>query len=211
MRILTFAALAGIAVGLGGCATLDEGQCRMGDWEGIGRSDGAAGYARIRLDDHAKACSKFDVTPDPAAYDRGRREGLTYFCTPRRGFEEARQNRAYGNVCPANLERGFLEGYADGGLVAAATRRLNDARSDRDAARNRAEDFERQIRENEAKLGDAATKNEEKGAIRDRLRTLREDRDRSWDDHRRSERRERDFEREVEGLRAQFTPVYGPW
>lgn len=211
MRVWTFAAMAGMAVGLGGCATLDEGQCLSGDWVGIGRGDGSAGYQRARLDDHTKACAKHGVIPDAAAYDAGRREGLTYFCTPRRGFEEARVGRAYGSVCPANLERGFLEGYADGGLVAAANRRLNDARSDRSSAETRAKDVERQIRDEEARLSDPNVKNDEKGAIRERIRTLREDRDRAWDDHRRAERRERDAQYEADGLRAQFTPVYGTW
>lgn len=211
MRIVTFAALAGLVVGLGSCATLDEGQCRTGDWQGIGQADGASGFSRARLDDHAKACSKFGVVPDAAAYDRGRAQGLTSFCTPRRGFEEGRQNRAYANVCPASLERGFLEGYADGGMVAAANRRLNDVRSERSSAENRAKDFERQIRDNEARLADPAVKAAEKDAIRTALRRLREDRDRAWDDYRRGERRERDAEREVDDLRAQFTPSYGPW
>lgn len=211
MRIVTFAAMATIAVGLGGCATLDEGQCLSGDWYGIGRTDGASGFQRARLDDHAKACAKHGAIPDAIAYDRGRAEGLTMFCTPPRGFEEARQGRSYGAVCPASLERDFLEGFADGELVHASTRRLNEASSERTSAGNRERDYERQIREEERRLSESDVSSGEKDAIRTRLRRLRDDRSRAREDERRAERRERDARYEVEGLRAQFTPIYGPW
>lgn len=211
MRILKLVAAAGMAVFLGSCATLDEGQCRSGDWQGIGFGDGAAGYPQSRLAEHAKACGKFGITPDAAAYDRGRRDGLVSFCTPRRGFEEGRQGHTYYNVCPAGLEPGFLAGYADGELVAAANRRVSEARSEASSARSRAEDFERQIRDNEARLNDPNFPAQEKDNIRTTLRSLRDSRDRAWDDERRAQRRIRDAQAEADDLRARFIPDYGTW
>jgi hypothetical protein len=77
----------------------------MADWRLIGYEDGAAGQTVTRIGDHREACAKHGVTPDMAAYRRGREEGLAEYCRPRRAYELGRSGHAYPAVCPVELER----------------------------------------------------------------------------------------------------------
>lgn len=199
------------AVGLGSCATLDEGECRVGDWNAIGFRDGEAGYPTSRLGNHAEACAKFSISPDARAYAAGRDEGLRQYCTPQRGFHVARQGQSYANVCPANLETSFLAGFADGQLVHGVSSRRSQARSDRDAAENRAKRLEGEIAAEDAKATDSKLPEKDRNTARARARTLREDRARALDDVPRYERVEREEAREYDRLRARFTVDYGPY
>lgn len=200
-----------LSLGLYGCATLDEGQCLAGDWPGIGFSDGASGYPMSRLDEHAEACAKHGVTPDAAAYRRGRDQGLQQYCTAENGFRVGVNGSGYNRVCPGNIEQEFLYGYADGQRVHAAVTALNNARSEITRHENRDRQIETEIRAEEAKIGDSALTDEQRDAARARVRRLRDDRDRVRDDIRRAEREERRMEREVADLRAALTPRYGAW
>lgn len=202
--------ISAIALGaLGSCATLDEGQCRVGDWNAIGFRDGEAGYPEGRLGDHAEACAKFSISPDPRAYGAGRDQGLRLYCTPQRGFHAARQGQSYANVCPPGLETGFLAGFGDGQLVYGVASRRQQARSDRDAAENRAERLEAEIAAEDIKATDAKLPEKDRNAARARAKTLREDRARLLDSIPRYERVEREEAREYDRLRARFTMDYG--
>ena len=78
MKLLIAAAVAATGVALlSGCATMNEDQCRVGDWGGQGWRDGAEGRQTSRLDDHAKACAKYGVVPNVTAY-LSAREALLY-------------------------------------------------------------------------------------------------------------------------------------
>ena len=127
---LLFPLLAGGLL-LASCATISEEACLQGDWAGIGFKDGEAGHPQSRLDEHAKACAKTGVAPDPAPYFAARAQGLRLYCTPDRGFREGRLGHSYAGVCPEPAAGRFLPAYADGQLVHAAAARLSQARSDR--------------------------------------------------------------------------------
>lgn len=100
MRILL--ALAPLLL-LAGCATLDEGECRQGDWYSIGRADGAEGRQADFILQHAKACNEFGVRPIRSEWERGRQDGLKLYCTPSRAYEDGKRGRILPPVCPASM------------------------------------------------------------------------------------------------------------
>lgn len=108
------ALLALLALGLSGCATLSEGECRTADWQEIGRIDGSQGQPRARLFEHAKACADYGIRPDAEAYYQGREWGLLDYCTPANAYREGRRGASYQGVCPALLEGNFLVSYRQG-------------------------------------------------------------------------------------------------
>ena len=209
MRLLISVLAGGLL--LAGCATMSKESCLQGDWAGAGFKDGEAGHPQSRLDDHAKACSKSGVAPDPAPYFAARAQGLKLYCTPGRGFHEGRQGNAYAEVCPDGPARDFLAAYADGRLVHAAGARLSQAESDRSSAENRAEKRDREARGVEDELRNPVLNDEQKRELRDRLNRLRSERRAAVEDGRRADWAKRDAEREVDDLEYRFGPIYGGW
>jgi hypothetical protein len=203
-----------VACGLlltGSCASLSEDQCLAGNWDGIGYSDGSNGYGTGRYGDHVKACEKFGVVPDQAGYMTGRARGLTVYCQPGRGFQVGRQGNSYGGVCPASLEGPFLAGYSDGRVVWDAQQRYSRAQTAINEAEQRSNDIERAMAEAETRLADSAVSDNEKKAIRERLKALRDDRYSAGEDRRQAiDARDR-ADRELSRLRERFGPVYGGW
>lgn len=145
---------------LAGCTTLSEGQCMAGDWYAIGQRDGMHGLERARLFKHGEACAQYGTQPDVRAYDAGRREGLTHYCTPRQGFVEGKEGRSYRGVCPAVVERGFMAAFDDG-------RAIHDARE-------ALEDVEREMHAKQDRLDDKDTTDKERELLRRDLRRLRD-------------------------------------
>ena len=101
-------------VGLNGCATMSGDECMTTDWSAIGYEDGSRGYTDDRLAKHRKACAKHGVTPDFAAYQSGRDQGLVRYCQPSRGFSVGSNGGQYNGVCRIDLEADFLDGYNAG-------------------------------------------------------------------------------------------------
>jgi hypothetical protein len=97
-----------------GCATLNESECRSVDWQIIGYEDGGRGNALERIGQHRKACAKYGIAPDLAAYQRGRDAGLREYCRPTNGFRAGIAGRSYSGVCPVDLEEAFVEAYESG-------------------------------------------------------------------------------------------------
>lgn len=210
-KIMILAAVAACGLLAASCETLSEDQCAAGDWSGIGYTDGANGYTAARFADHVKACAKYNITPDQSVYLAGRERGLPVYCTLSRGFSVGRQGQSYAGVCPANLERPFLSGMADGRIVWDVQQRVNRANSDISNAETRWNDVDNRLREEERRLSDPATPDADKAAIRERLKRLRDDR-RSADNDLRDARYSRDqAERELNDLRYKFAPTYGSW
>lgn len=207
---ITIAAAAG-ALSLGSCATLSEEQCLVGDWYSIGIADGEQGHAATRLSEHTEACVRHGVTPDSSAYFSGREQGLTRYCTPGNGFRLGSNGNSYAGVCPAALEADFVAAYSDGQIVWNAQARLNSLRNDRTNAENRAASLETQIRTEEDNLAQSGLTEDDRRRIRDRIRTLRREREDALDQARRAEWAARDAEREVADLRARLAPRYGGW
>jgi len=96
---------------LGGCATLDESQCKTINWRDLGARDAYEGQDRSRIESHRTACADFGIQPDRSAYDVGFDEGLRRLCIAQRGYSFATEGRAYRNTCPPELESLFQQGY----------------------------------------------------------------------------------------------------
>lgn len=196
---------------LGGCASLDKGQCLGGDWEGIGLRDGAAGQPMSRIDDHAKACAPHGVAPDMTAWSRGRERGLRDYCRPDRGFRVGAAGSSYAGVCPADLEGEFLAAYSDGKLVHAAQRAVDEAGYDAREAYDRARRAEEEMVRLEGRLRDPNLTPEERESVRASLKRLRDERAWALDTMERAQRDERRARRDLEDLRARFSAIYGDW
>lgn len=97
MRAAPFAPLA--AMLLASCATLSEEECRSGNWNAIGVSDGMAGRSEGFVANHAEACSELGVTPDFAAWNAGRLAGLGSYCTPERAYSAGQRGQRLNPVC----------------------------------------------------------------------------------------------------------------
>ena len=107
-----------------GCATLNRDECVHADWYRIGREAGAHGHPIERIEDHRKACGEFGITPNPAAYRKGRGDGLIHYCTPSRGYEQGKSGASYHYVCPRELEADFMRGFRAGTHVHDLTQQI---------------------------------------------------------------------------------------
>lgn len=97
---------------LSNCATLNEDECRTGDWYGLGLKNGRDG--RNLLSNHIKACTEYGITPHSSHYNKGMAEGIKTYCTPENGYREGSSGDTYSNVCPAHMEGAFLKKYRIG-------------------------------------------------------------------------------------------------
>lgn len=111
---------------LAGCATLDEDECRRGDWSAIGLRDGQQGQPASRIDDHTKACLRYGIEPDRERWRLARERGLQQYCTPLSGLEVGVAGRNYQGVCPEAKEGAFLSAWRVGHEEAMARTRVND-------------------------------------------------------------------------------------
>lgn len=149
-------------VGLSGCASMSGDECMTSDWAAIGYEDGARGYTTNRMTDRRKACAKHGVTPDFAAYQNGREQGLIEYCQPGRGFNVGSNGGRYNGVCSAELEADFLEAYNAGRHLYTLRSNVNRANSAINSKQNEIESIEDDIRESEAALISAETTTEER-------------------------------------------------
>lgn len=148
---------------LAGCETMSEDQCRRADWLDRGRRDGADGEPMSILDSHRKACAKAGVVPDDARWHTGWREGLGRYCTPRSGWERGLSDRTYHGVCAGMGEDEFLRWHRAG-------REVYKLRQQRDHNTREIAKLEEQLKK--------AAKDDERKALRDRIRHLDQDQQR---------------------------------
>ena len=111
---MTRAAILGLTAAMAACSTLSESECRTIDWRTIGYEDGVAGYSGDRIGVHRKACARYGVSTDLAAYQSGRDDGLREYCQPANGFRVGSHGNDYRGICPAPLEPAFLRSYESG-------------------------------------------------------------------------------------------------
>lgn len=98
------------SIGLTGCASISEDQCRLGDWYQLGLQDGQQGK-KNQAANYSGDCAEYKVSVDTAKYNQGRDEGLKTFCTYDNGAYIGQQNQSYDNVCPSALADEFMAGY----------------------------------------------------------------------------------------------------
>ena len=212
MRILIVAGAAtALALLLGSCATMSEEQCRAGAWGEQGFADGTAGLPMSRLDDHAKACAKYGVLPEPTVYASARADGLTRYCTRPRGFQAGREGGAYYGVCTPEQEADFLPAYQDGQTVYAAEQALATARSSVESLGSRLEALDDKITEKQSELRQPGLTDEEKDAVRNRIQEIRRERSDTERDWRRAQREVDEADSRARDVRWRFQDIYGAW
>ncbi|WP_310618656.1 DUF2799 domain-containing protein [Flexibacterium corallicola] len=136
-NLISFLAFAFI---LSACASLSEEDCKAGDWRALGFMDGQKGYEADRINTHSKACGKYGIAPDRAAYSQGRIQGLQSFCTPTMGFEQGSGGKPLRNVCPASSALRFQQGYMLGKQLYDARAQIRQAKADLIKAREGAKE-----------------------------------------------------------------------
>jgi len=126
MKHLVCLSILALAIIPAGCATYSKEECSSGDWDKIGRQDGADGRSPDKFDLHVKAC-KLDGSGDNRnAYMAGREKGLASYCTDARGYREGALGQQYLGTCPPALEPQFKKGYTLGRKIYAAESRQSD-------------------------------------------------------------------------------------
>jgi hypothetical protein len=184
-RILLAGAAAAALLSLGSCATMSEDQCLAGDWGQQGYNDGYAGLSESRLEDHAKACEKYGVVPNSAAYFSAREDGLRGYCVPERAFSEAARGNSYAGVCRGPVEGAFLSAWSDGESLYRAEQAVSEARSRIDSLGARAAELDEKIDYFQGQARDDSLTDEAREQARNRVRELRREREqtiREWRD-----------------------------
>lgn len=121
-----------LSLALSGCATLNEDQCTVTDWQQLGQAEGARGVSPNRIAGHNEACAKFGLPVDAPAWQTGWQTGIRQYCTFENGVELGRRGTRGSDHCPADLAADFRLGND-------AAKRVNDARVQRDNAQRELE------------------------------------------------------------------------
>ncbi|MBO6638361.1 MAG: DUF2799 domain-containing protein [Roseitalea sp.] len=139
MRYLVAAGVFGVAMmALSSCATLNEEQCQVVDWQQLGESDGTRGFPVTYVGQHQEACTKHGISVDAASWQTGWDRGIRTYCTPANGLNVGRSGGINRNACPADMALAFNEAHTVG-------RRVHDARTDRDEAQRKIDQLIRDL------------------------------------------------------------------
>ncbi len=148
MKILNLILLTGLISQLLACASMSKEECMTANWRSIGYEDGASGRPEMTVQAHRKACAKINITPDLPLYQQGHREGVRVYCKNTRGaYDLGTSGGAYYQVCPADLEPGFLQAYRLG-------QELFNIQQDIDNAENKISNLESSIENLEQQKSD---------------------------------------------------------
>lgn len=145
------------AIGLAGCASMTEDQCRRADWFERGRRDGGQGEPSTYIDAHRQACAKAGVLPDGTRWLAGWQDGVRGYCTPRSAWDSGAANRSYQGACRDLDEAAWLRWYRSG-------QDLYRTRRERDTARSEIDKLERQLKK--------AEKDDERKQLREQIHKL---------------------------------------
>lgn len=160
MHRRALAALIAAGALLAGCESMSEGQCQRADWYERGRFDGSMGEPEGRLQAHRQACAKVGIAPDEVRWRQGWVEAVRSYCTPRWAWQIGTENRSYRGACRDFDEAGFLRWYHAG-------KDVYKTRSERDERLREIERLEKDLQK--------AQKEEERRALRQRIRRLDEE------------------------------------
>ncbi|NNF15171.1 MAG: DUF2799 domain-containing protein [Gammaproteobacteria bacterium] len=102
------------AIGLQGCATMSADECSTADWRALGYQDGSGGETLVKANKRNEACAKHGYVMNRVAYDKGRHNGLGFYCTPHTGYALGERGEAYNGVCEYHNEETFLDAHNRG-------------------------------------------------------------------------------------------------
>lgn len=117
------------SITLVGCASMNEQECQTANWYNIGLEDGSAGQPMTSISSYRQACAKHGVTANTQQYNDGYNEGVINFCTPQKGYNLGRNGSQYNGVCPAPLEKPFVNAYQQGNDIYQQEQRVRSIES----------------------------------------------------------------------------------
>jgi hypothetical protein len=141
----SLAALVLAPMWLSACTSMSAEECSVLDWRSVGYEDGVAGLPGSHIGQYRKACGKHGIGADLNAYQRGREMGLREYCQPANGFHVGARGDTYQGVCPAPVEREFLDAYNSGYQLFTLERRASNARRQLANKRDQLNSIEQQI------------------------------------------------------------------
>ena len=115
---------------LGGCSTMNKGECLNASWRDVGYEDGQRGINRAQLSNHRKACAEHGITANSTQYYKGYDKGVRRYCTPYNGRRYGEQGMSYLNVCPQELEEAFLVQFDYGKELHEIIEKINQTNRD---------------------------------------------------------------------------------
>jgi hypothetical protein len=157
--------LALVTAVLGGCAAMNQQECRVSDWHTVGFEDGAKGTNVTRMADYRKACAKYGVSPDLDSYRGGYALGLQTYCQESNGFRIGSGGGRYEGICPTELEGRYLQGYRPGRQLFELRAGVNDAGGQLTARRNALHENRKRLAEKQAALTDDATPTDQRAIL----------------------------------------------
>ena len=164
-NIKTLVSAIAIAAVLGGCATMRKDECLVNDWQSVGYEDGVQGRTADRIGTYRKDCASHGVSPDLAAYQAGRADGLREFCKPENGFHVGSQGQAYRGVCPDDLAKDFVAQYQKGKRLHDLESRVRTVNRQINAKQKRMEQIDDQLMSNGTTLITTQTTAEERAEM----------------------------------------------
>lgn len=208
---ITILALATVCL-LSGCATLNEAECKQGDWIQIGYTDGAAGKPEEQLAKHREACARYQISPILNQWRIGYQKGLISYCTPEKGYQEGLNGKTYHGVCPPETSKSFRHAYDRGHRIYEQSRAVNQLQDRLDKLERQTSRLRQQGREIETQLNNPALTEAQQYILLRQLRDIDHDIDDIRDDKRQLEfelQRERDKLRQVKQLNALKAADFG--
>jgi hypothetical protein len=163
---------------LGGCASMNESECLVSDWQSVGYEDGAQGRTAGHIGNYRKACAKHGVSPDLSAYQEGRAQGLKEFCQPENGFDYGSRGGNYRGVCPADMSDEFLASYRQGRELYELEADVRSASRQLSSRRSRLEEIDQDILSSSAAIISDGSTAEERLSLMLRTKNLAEERGR---------------------------------
>ena len=114
-----------VLINISSCATLNESECKVANWEIIGLEDGNKGRNSSYIGEHRKACADYNIQPDLNAYRKGHAVGMRQFCSEQNGYQQGLSGQTNNHFCPNDLAAGFQRGHQRGYSVYQMGAQLN--------------------------------------------------------------------------------------
>lgn len=134
-KLLMLTGVLAMAAAVSGCSSMSANECMATDWRMVGYEDGVAGHSGDRIGRYRKACGEHGIAPDLTEYQFGRDQGLREFCRPLNGFRVGARGNGYAGVCPAELDREFMDAYQSGRQLYTLRSRVGSTASEIDSMR----------------------------------------------------------------------------
>lgn len=208
MNIRIMIGACGLAVFLGGCATMGKDECLVSDWRSVGYEDGVQGRTADRIGAYRKDCAKHGIRPDLTAYQAGRTEGLTEFCRPDNGFHVGSRGQAYRGVCPNEMADEFVASYRKGRQLYDLERRVRTVNRQINNKRRRLEQIDEQLLSTGTRLIVSPTTTEERVEMLAKTKNLATERGRVETEIPELIARKTRLEKELENYRGELAANY---